>query len=171
MDKEVKIVLTEEIEKIMCENLSEKSEELEVEIKSCEDCPYYNNPWVRGATLHCCGYDFDDVITSRDINQVYDLCPLNHKLTTRKKYIKKYGIIHYKPEKNSYRNRDGSIHIVDFSYTTFESDGNNPDVDWRDVASFYYKSQKDADIIMELALEYYHRFNLDAEYVEKRCWG
>lgn len=169
MCEEVKIQITDEIEKIMCQNLSEKAEAHTVKFESCEDCWYYDKPWIRGDRLHCCAYEFEDVKTSREINDLYDNCPINHEVETHTKYIKKYGIIHSKP-RGRYRSK-GSIAVVDFSGTTFEWDGNNPDVDWTDVVVFYYSNQEEADVMMELALDYYNRFNLDSGYVKKHCYG
>ena len=171
-DEEVTIQITDEIQKIMVKNLDEKSEVISKEIDCCTDCRFYDKPWVWGRTLHCCSHDKDNVATSRDINELYINCPINHKMEVRKTYIKKYGIIHQKPKKHSYySDTSGSIAVVDFSGTTFEWDGNNPDVDWRNVVVFFYDTQEEADKMMELALDYYHRFNLDAEYIPKHCFG
>lgn len=167
IEEEVKIELTDGIEKIMCQNLDEKAEKSSITFKSCKDCHFYDHPWIRGRTLHCCSQDGDNVRTSREIDDLYDTCPINHELETHTKYIRKYGIIHSKPS----RYRRGCISVVDFSGTTFEWDGNNPDVDWESVVDFYYKNQEDADRMMELALEYYHQFNLEDVWVEKRCFG
>ena len=168
MDKEIRIQITPEIEKIMSENISEKRVTEEVDIDDCKNCPYHDVPWIRGDRLYCCGYNHENIITSRDVLELYNNCPINHKLKTHKKFIKKYGIIHTKH--GGYSSK-GSISVVDFSRTTFEWDGNNPDVDWNNVVIFFYNNQKEADIMMELALDYYHRFNLEEEYVPKHCYG
>lgn len=172
MSEEVKIQLTDEIEKIISKNLDEKSEKITKKIDCCKNCRYYDKPWIWGRTLHCCSQDNDNVKTSRNINELYDDCPINHEMEVTKTYIKKYGIIHKKPKKHSYyRDESGSIAVVDFSGTKFEWDGNNPDVDWTNVVVFFYDTQEEANIMMELALDYYHRFNLDAPYVTKYCYG
>lgn len=173
MDKEVTIELTDNIERIMCQNLDEKMEEYTVTLKSCEDCRYYDKPYIRGGNLHCCSYDYENnrtTQTSRDVQDLYDNCPINHEVEVRKIYLKKYGIIHTKPSRSRYSRR-GSIAIVDFSGTVFEWDGNNPDVYDEPVVIFYYNNQEEADKMMEVALDYYNRFNLDAEYVPKHCYG
>lgn len=162
------IQITPEIEKIICENLNQKVVEETCEIHSCEDCMYGYELWLRGKELYCCAYNSDNPKTSRIEKEIFNDCPINHKLEYTKKYIKKYGIIHQKPK--GYR-RKGSIAVVDFSRTTYEWDGNNPDIDWEDVAVFYYKTEEDAQVMMDLALDYYNKFNLDGEYVEKRCFG
>lgn len=172
MGEEVKIQLTEEIEKIMEKNLEGKTEKFTEKIDCCKNCRFYDKPWIWGRTLHCCAYDSDNVQTSRDIKDLYDNCPINHEIEVTKSYIKKYGIIHRKPKKHSYYDdTSGSIAVVDFSRTTYEWDGNNPDVDWTNVVIFFYNTQEEADIMMELAIEYYRKFNLDAEYVPKHCYG
>lgn len=171
MDKTVKKQVTEEIERIECQNLSEKREELVEEIQCCKDCMYHQELWLRGGRLYCCGYDYDNPRTSREKEVFYNDCPIDHKLTYHRNYIKQYGIIHEKPEEHSYRSRRGSISVVDFSRTTFEWDGYNSDVDWQDIVVFYYKTEEECEQMMELALDYYHKFNLDAPYVEKRCYG
>ena len=167
MYEEKTIQITDNIEKIMCENLSQRTQEHTKKLTSCEDCMYYNELWLRGRSLHCCGHNTDKPVTSRNLDEIGKDCPINHTLTYTKKYIKKYGIIHEKPT----RYHRGSISVVDFSGTTYEWDGNNPNVDWRDVATFYYTNQKEADIMMELALDYYKRFNLEDEWVPKHCYG
>lgn len=169
MDKEMKIQVTPEIERIMCENLNERVIEETREIHSCEECMYGYELWLRGRELYCCAYNSDNPKTSRNEKEIFDDCPINHELEYTKKYIKKYGIIHERP-KGRYR-RKGSIAVVDFSRTTYEWDGNNPDVDWENVVVFYYKTPEEAQVMMDLALEYYAKFNLDGEYVEKHCYG
>ena len=171
MEKEMKIQITDEISKIICKNLSGKTESFPVEIKSCKKCRYHDKPWIWGSPLHCCSKNSDNPLTSRDINELYDNCPIDHTIQVTKSYIKKYGIIHSEPKGDRRYYKKGSIAVVDFSGTTFEWDGYNPDIDWENVVVFYYNNQKEADIMMELALDYYHRFNLDDEWVEKRCYG
>lgn len=168
MDNEVKIILNDEIEKIMVENLSEKVEEEVIKLDSCENCWYYENPWIHGGELYCCAYNFEDTRSSRNKDELYKNCPINHELHAQISYIKKYGIIHNKP--NEYSTK-GSINIVDFSDTTFEADGYNPDVYWENVMILFYNNQEEADTMIELALDYYNRFNLDGEYVKKHCFG
>ncbi len=169
MCEEVTIQMSDEIEAVMSRNLDEKSETYTKKIKTCKNCRYYDEIWLSGGRLHCCSYDYDNPITSRDATVIYDECPINHTIEYTKMYIKKYGIIHRKP-KGRYSRR-GNISVVDFSDTTFESDGYNPDVNWEAVVVFYYSNQEEADVMMELALDYYNRFNLDSEYVEKHCYG
>lgn len=170
MVMEVKV--NENIEKIMEKNLHEKSETISVTIDCCKKCRFYDDPWVRGDTLHCCSHNSDMIKTSRGVNELYANCPISHKTELTQTYIKQYGIIHRKPEEDSYYyDKCGSISIVDFSDTTFEDDGYNPDVEWKNVAVFFYDTQEECDKMMELALEFYNRFNLDAPYVKKRCFG
>lgn len=161
----------ENIEKIMEKNLDEKSVQQVMEIKSCSKCRFYDKPWIWGRTLHCCSQDSDNVKTSRDINDLYEFCPIDHKIETTKTSIKRYGIIHEKPDEDSYYDKRGCIMIVDFKGTSFESDGYNPDVEWEPVVIFYYNNQEEADKMMKLAWDYYNEFNLDDEYVAKICYG
>lgn len=161
----------ENIEKIMEKNLDEKSVQQVLEIKSCSKCRFYDKPWIWGRTLHCCSQDSDNVKTSRDINDLYESCPIDHKIETTKTSIKRYGIIHEKPDRDSYYDKRGCIMIVDFKGTTFESDGYNPDVEWKAIVIFYYNNQEEADKMMKLAWDYYNEFNLDDEYVAKICYG
>lgn len=171
MADKMKIETNDEIEKIICENLDQKAIPHTIELKSCTKCRFYDKPWIWGRTLHCCSQDSDNVRTSRDINELYDDCPIDHKIETTKTFIKKYGIIHHKPDKDSYYDKRGDIMIVDFSGTTFEDDGYNPDVEWKAIVIFYYNNQEEADRMMKLALEYYNDFNLGEDYVPKICYG
>lgn len=157
----------DKIERIMDKNLSEKNEKIIKKTKCCEDCIFYKDSWVWGRELHCCCQNSDNPQTSRDIEKLYDACPINHEMEVTKYYIKKYGIIHRKPDEDSYCHSSGSIAVVDFSDTTFEADGHNPDVSYENVVIFFYNTQEECDIMMELALDYYERFNLDAPYIEK----
>ncbi len=163
------IQITESIEQIEKRNLSEKSIKTIKQINSCEDCPNYDAPYIHGGILHCCSYDYknEPTRTSRQIDELYSNCPVNHEFEVRKTLIKQYGIVHHRPTEY-YR---GSISIVDFGRTTFESDGYNPNVDWDEIVVFYYTTQEEADRMMELALDYYNKFNLDAPYIPKICYG
>lgn len=175
-EKDITIEIDEKIEEIVRRNLDEKAEEYTETITSCKDCRYYEQFWSWGSRLHCCAYfsnepkpkeERKDPITSRDINKIYEQCPINHQVKRRKTYIKRYGIRHHKAD----RYYDGSLDIVDFDGTTFESDGYNPDVETRVIASFYYKTQEEYDRAKKMALDWYNKFNLDAEYTKKICWG
>ena len=96
MCEEVKIQITDEIEKIMCQNLTEKAEAHTVKFESCEDCWYYDKPWIRGDRLHCCAYTFEDVKTSREINDLYDdLIKMGVDGTETCKFINNTCIIDY----------------------------------------------------------------------------
>lgn len=165
------IQITKEISKIIDKNLNEKNEQIVKKIDCCKNCRFYDKPWIWGDVLHCCSYNSKDPQTSRNIKKLYDNCPMGHEITVTKSYIKKYGIIHKTPKKDEFRSESGRIAIVDFSGTTFEWDGYNPDVDWTNIAIFFYDTQEECDIIMDMVLDYYHRFNLDAPYIEKHCYG
>lgn len=173
-EQDITIEIDENVEEIVRRNLNEKVEEYTEEIKSCEDCRYYERFWSWGSRLHCCAYfsnqpkeERKDPITSRSIDNIYNQCPINHQLQRRKTYIKRYGIRHHKAD----RYYDGSLDVVDFIGTRFESDGYNPDIETRVIASFFYKNQKEYDLAKKMALHYYNKFNLDAEYTKKICWG
>jgi len=174
MADKMKIETDENIEKIISENLNQKAVPHTIELKSCKKCRFYDNPWIWGRPLHCCSQDSDNVRTSRDIDELYNTCPIDHKIETTKTFIKRYGIIHNKPDENPYSfryDKRGSIMLVDFSDTHFESDGYNPDVEWGAIVVFYYNNQEEADKMMKLALDYYEEFNLGEEYVPKICYG
>ena len=162
-----KIQLKDEITAIIERNLDEKVEKEVVKIKSCEECRYHDDPWIWGRSLHCCSHDSDNVRTSRDEDELFKNCPINGQMEITKNYIKKYGIIHEKDAwyGNSY------VAIVDFSSSHWESDGYNPDIRWDNVAVFYYENKEDEEKMMEMALDYYHRFDFDEQYTKKRCYG
>lgn len=172
-EQEVKIELSDEIEKIMMENLDEKGETEIIKLESCENCRFYDNAWVWGGKLHCCSANHEsgkDPVTSRDCNKLFDNCPQNQEMEITKSFIKRYGIIHKKPNRE-YGYESGSISIVDFKGTRFEDDGYNPDVYWEAIVVFYYNNQEEADRMMKLAYQYYTEFNLGEEWIEKVCYG
>lgn len=177
-EKDIIIEIDEKIEEIVRRNLDEKAEEYTETVTSCEDCRYYERFWSWGSRLHCCAYfsnepkpkeERKDPITSRDINKIYEQCPINHQVKRRRTYIKRYGIVHHKAD----RYYDGSFTVVDFIGTRFEDDGRNPDVEKRPIAQFYYEKgeKKEYERAKQMALDYYNKFNLDAEYTKKICWG
>ena len=173
MDDEVRVQVNDDIEKIMVRNLDEKVEVFIKKLESCEGCPNFDEPYIHGGVLYCCSFDYENspTRTSRDKGVLFEDCPMGKEITLRKSFIKQYGIIHNKPRSNSYGGYRGSLSVVDFSGTTFEWDGYNPDVDWEPLVVFYYNNQEEANVMMELALDYYYRFNLDAPFVEKHCYG
>ena len=156
------------IEKIVDENLNEKYEDVVQDIKHCKECRYYDKVWIWGSNLHICSHNSDEPSTSRDAKKLYDECPIDHKISYKKGYIKKYGIIHQKP-RNEWDS--GAIKVVDFTPTHFEDDGYNPDVSWNNVVIFFYTNEEEKEQMMKLAYEYYTNFNLEADWVEKRCYG
>ena len=167
MEQDITIQLDKKVEEIIRKNLNETVEEYTETIKHCKDCMYYEGLWLRGRTLHCCGNQSDNPITSREIGDVYRQCPIDHQLNRKRTYIKRYGIRHYKPSRY-----DGGCFVVgDFEGTTFEDDGYNPDVEFKAIATFYYDTEEEKARAEEMALHYYNKFNLDAEYVKKICYG
>ena len=161
------IELSDDVEAIISKNLNEKTETVTVNIESCEDCRYYGNFWFWGRPLHCCGQESDIPISTREIEDLYENCQINHQYDTVRTYIKRYGIVHYEGS----RYHKGSISVVDFKNTVFESDGHNPDIDYDVVMGFYYKDEDEAEKMMELAVQYYHYLNLDEKYCKKNCYG
>lgn len=165
VDQTIKIA--DKIEAIVKDNMKEKRKEHTEFIECCEDCRYFDEFWVWGGELYCCSSDYDDVSVSRSKKALYKKCPIDHKTTYNKGFIKQYGIIHEKP-----RNKwdCGAIKVVDFSKTHFEADGHNPTVRYEHIVIFFYRNEEEKEQMMELALDYYNKFNLDAEWVEKRCY-
>lgn len=161
------IKINDKLTAIIERNLEEKSEKEIIEFKSCEECKFYNNPWIWGAPLHCCAHNHEKPKTSRDINELFDTCPIDGKIEIIKNYIKQYGIIH---EKDNYYDNN-YIAIVDFSSSHWEADGHNPDIDWSNVAVFYYRKKEDEEKMMKLVLDYYYRFDFDKQFTKKRCYG
>lgn len=167
MGQDVITQIDEKIDEIIHQNLNEKTEEYIQEIKNCKQCIYYEKVWLWGDNLHCCCNQTDNPNTSRNIEDLYGKCPINHQTKRTKTYIKRYGIRHYKPS----RYEHGCFVLGDFKSTTFESDGYNPDVDFKAIATFYYCNKEEKARAEEMAYYYYNKFNLDAEYVEKICYG
>ena len=162
-----KVKINDAIEAIIENNLNEKVEEETIELKSCENCRYHENPWIWGRTLHVCCHNQDAPKTSRDVDELFNNCPINGQMKIKKSLIKKYGII--RREKDDWHKN--YVAIVDFSPSHWESDGYNPDIDWNDVAVFFYDDEEDGDKMMEMCLDYYNRFGFDEEWTKKRCYG
>lgn len=156
-----------EFEVIVDENLKEKYEQVK-EKTNCKKCRFYDNPWVWGSELHCCSHNHQNPQTSRNIDELYNQCPIGGENTYKKTYIKQYGIVHREPKDEW---DTGSIQIVDFSSTCFEADGYNPDVNWENIVIFFYRNDKEKETMMKLAVEYYKQFNLEANWVEKRYYN
>ena len=167
MEQDIITQIDEKIYEITRQNLNEKKVEYIQEIENCKQCMYYEKAWLWGSRLHCCCNQADNPTTSRKIEDLYEKCPINHQTKRTKTYIKRYGIRHYKPSQYD----SGCFMIGDFKDTTFESDGHNPDVDFQLIAEFYYWNEEDKKRAEEMAYYYYNKFNLDAEYVEKICYG
>ena len=167
MEQDVTIQIDEKIDEIIRQNLNEKTEEYIQEIKDCKQCIYYEKVWLWGDRLHCCCNQADNPNTSRNIEDLYEECPINHQVKCIETYIKQYGIRHYKPN----RRNNGCFVVGDFQYTTFEDDGYNPDIDFEAIATFYYWNKEEELRAKEMAYYYYNKFNLDAKYVKKRCYG
>lgn len=163
-----RISITEKIDAIIERNLEEKHLEEIVELDSCKDCWYHEDPWIRGRPLHICGKDGDEPRTSRDMEELFNSCPINGKLKTRKNLIKQYGII---TSDNDDWCRDRFVAIVDFSPSRWEWDGNNPDIDYRIVAQFFYEDEEDKEKMEAMALDYFEKFGFDEEWTKKICYG
>lgn len=158
------------IDEIIKMNLHEKLEEKTYKVDYCEQCIYYETTEVGGVYLHCCMQDKENIKTDKDSFHLYMNCSIDNTLTREVMCIKRYGIIHHSPDKDSCKEY-GSINIVDFSGTTFESDGYNPDVDWVNVAIFFYTTDEEKDKMMKFAEDMYDKLNIDSEYIVKRCYG
>lgn len=159
---------------IIGRNLDEKYEVKEVDIRHCEECKYYEHIWKEGVpSVHMCLYDKENPLLKLDEFDLHSNCPIHHHMTIETKCIKRYGIIHEKPNDDEYYwgNREGTIRIVDFKDTHFEWDGHNPDVRYESVAVFFYENDDERNMMMEIALEFYERLNLDEVYTPKRCYG
>lgn len=160
-------------DEIADKNLDEKLEVREVKIRSCEECKYYDCVHNEGLpTVHFCTFDKKNPIYNIDEYKLYKECPVGHHVVMKKMCIKRYGLIHTKPEDSYYYSDTfGTIKIVDFKDTQFEWDGYNPDVRWTNVAIFYYETEEEKLKMMEFAVELYKRLNLDDEYSPKNCYG
>lgn len=156
---------------VIDKNLTEKSEVKTVHIHYCEECMYYHYLSDEKASIHICTYKKSNHNINLDKFKLYEDCPINHKITKQTICIKRYGIIHNKPTEDSWGSHKGNISIVDFEDTHFEWDGYNPDVRYDTVAIFFYEDDDEKEKMMDLALEFYNKMNLDEEYIPKRCYG
>ena len=163
--------LIKKCEEIQKTNLTEKAEEETIHFKTCKECWYYQEANIKFQPLHCCAYNIDEVITNRDIEQLYKNCPINHQDVKKVKYLKRYALWIEEPDPDDFWYNKGVIRIEDYEDTVFEMDGHNPDYNEEEVAKFYYENDEQKEVMLKTALKLYEDLNLNEEYSIKKYYG